>query len=382
MPSKGNAVIQESSLLILNKTTSKRSHKAAHKAARKSTHKAAHKAKSDGRVLTKVIGIVSLLSLLLAYSAWSYSVVARQVADLNKESVKAEYTGMVVSKSPAQLEECKKRIKEYNRELAITQIRDPFMFYKHDVPENYKRLQDFIGTPVMGQLSVPSVNIDEPIYYSRGGRSPGKNIEHVVSTSIPDDAPGTNAVLAGHSGQVTSVAFDLLEGVKNDDVIYVQLLNRQFTYRVTSVDTVDVDHVEVLKTKDGISQITLLTCWPRYLNTKRLIVRGTLVSSTVLVANNDNPNKAVYKPMYIIVLLALLLLTGGLLYAIRQLVSVKRSNRKTVLRVVVPYLIIMCFLWLFTLWVLWGLLLGNGLVASPDIGYSWFNAHIFRLFAT
>lgn len=340
---------------------------------------AAHKVKSDGRSLTKFIGIISLLSLTAGYAVWSFSVIAKQVTDLNNQSVKSEYSKTINSMHQTQLDKLKECIDEYNRHLALTQIQDPFMFYNHHVSNEYKQMQKNMDLSVMGQLSVPSVEIDEPIYFSRGGSSPGQNIEHVASTSIPNDLLGTNAVLAGHSGQAESVAFDRLDQVKNDDIVSIKILDRKLNYRVTSINTVNADEVEVLKTHEEISQLTLLTCWPKYLNTKRLIVRCTLISSDILNSTNDKSDKTVYRPMYFLVLSSLFLLSGALAFAIRQFISVVHSNHISLLKMIVTYLIIIGSLWLFMFWVLGGLLAGDAVVGY-DIGYSWFNSHIFRLF--
>ncbi|BDR54157.1 hypothetical protein KIMH_02680 [Bombiscardovia apis] len=334
-----------------------------------------------GHLGTKILGALAIVSLIMGYAFWSYSVVSKQVTSLNHQSVSVTYGESIRGKSQAQLNDYKRTIDDYNHSLNTQQVKDPFVYDTYAVPKGYKHIESLVQTPVMGQIEVPSIKLNEPIYFGRGKPSPGKGVEHVASTSIPDDVTNTNAVLAGHSGLTDSVVFDKLDQVKEGDTIHVQILNREFTYRVDRTDLVNPNQVEVLKAHQGQAQVTLLTCWPRFVNDKRLIVQGSLISATIINPTFNQVRKTVDHRMYLLVITTLILLGSALGYMTKQLDQVTRSRRKSGLQLLVAYLVVAAILCIFEAWVLRGLLLGDHYLPGPDLGYSWFNTHLFRLFA-
>ncbi|BDR53565.1 hypothetical protein KIM372_14720 [Bombiscardovia nodaiensis] len=332
------------------------------------------------RRLTTAVGLVSLICLLLAYASWSYFVVAQQVSALNRQQASAAYGQSIRGKSPAQLAADQQTIDAYNRALKAQYNRDPFLTSSYEIPEGYQQLQALTGSPVLGQLFIPSISLSEPIYFGDGHSAPDKQVEHLASTPLPSNLEGMNTVLAGHSGLSNAVIFDHLDQVQTGDHIRIQVLDRELTYQVNRIRIVSPKQVDALQARQGSSQVTLVTCWPRYVNDKRLIVQGSLVSTQTLKPGQLQSPAQVDRRMYAVVLIGLLLSIGATALAAR---SWRRAARKHLARKPALYLatfFLAALASLVLLWLLLGLLASSHLV-NFDLGYPWFNAHLLRLFS-
>jgi LPXTG-site transpeptidase (sortase) family protein len=54
---------------------------------------------------------------------------------------------------------------------------------------------------------------------------------------------------------------------------------QKYTYKISEKTVIDPDDVSVLKRKNDISEITLMTCWPIGTDIERLLVIGELIPS-------------------------------------------------------------------------------------------------------
>ena len=68
--------------------------------------------------------------------------------------------------------------------------------------------------------------------------------------------------------------FTDLEDVKEGDVFFVHVLNKDFAYQIDQIKTVLPDEVEELRIIKDSDFVTLLTCTPFGVNDHRLLVRG------------------------------------------------------------------------------------------------------------
>ena len=105
---------------------------------------------------------------------------------------------------------------------------------------------------------VAKLTIQNRQLYVLSGAS-GRNLAfgpaHLPQTSLPGQ-PG-NVAIAGHR----DTHFDILRELEKGDLLHLQGVQQQKSYRVTSMRIVHESQVEVLS-PNGQDEITLITCYP------------------------------------------------------------------------------------------------------------------------
>ena len=129
--------------------------------------------------------------------------------------------------------------------------------------------------PVIGELIVPSVDIDLPI---------SKGVSNAVLTAgagtmKPDQKMGEgNYALAGHYMTNSGVLFSPLENTKLGQKIYITDLKHIYTYKIDYKEVIAPTKVSIIDDAEGKKQITLITCADGGVN--RWAIKGELVSVT------------------------------------------------------------------------------------------------------
>lgn len=124
----------------------------------------------------------------------------------------------------------------------------------------------------IGVVSIPSVNLEEPILYG----TTNENLMFGATTMKPEQKMGQgNYTLAGHSHPTRNILFQPIRHVNNGDLIYVTDKNKVYTYKVTDKKVVMPDKVEVLDDVTGRELVTLVSCFADD-GSDRVIVTGEL----------------------------------------------------------------------------------------------------------
>lgn len=131
------------------------------------------------------------------------------------------------------------------------------------------------GTEVIGQIAVPSADIDLPIYPTSEPDDLQRGAGHLEGSSAPVGGLGTHAAITAHTGMPTAVMFDRLVDVRKGDVLALSVLGEVLTYRVirTAVETPE-EGWSLLETQADSDLLTLITCTPYGVNSHRLLVTG------------------------------------------------------------------------------------------------------------
>jgi sortase A len=87
-----------------------------------------------------------------------------------------------------------------------------------------------------------------------------------------------NMVLAGHN-DVYGETFRDLDQLKPGDMITVSTMAREFTYVVQGTQIVKPTDVWVMESRGDTKQLTLISCYPYRVDTKRIVVFATLQAS-------------------------------------------------------------------------------------------------------
>ncbi len=129
-------------------------------------------------------------------------------------------------------------------------------------------------------LSVPSIKLDR-IEVFVDSNNLNKGLSHLPGSALPGERG--NAFISGHSAlpliPISSKAyFADLTKLKKGDQIQLQTESNIFNYLVLGIKVIDPTDVSIILPPDSFNRyITLMTCVPPGLNTKRLVVLGKLI---------------------------------------------------------------------------------------------------------
>lgn len=136
---------------------------------------------------------------------------------------------------------------------------------------------------LIGRISISRLNVKAIIREGTDSKTLRRAVGHVTGTALPGE--DGNIGLAGHRDSF----FRGLRDVRKDDVITVQTFDREFEYKVDSLQIVGPKDVQVLApTNQPI--LTLVTCYPfQYLGNapRRFIVRAKQIAVTPRVAQGS-----------------------------------------------------------------------------------------------
>lgn len=118
-------------------------------------------------------------------------------------------------------------------------------------------------------------SIDEEVY----DKHLKKGLAHFKGTPLPGD--GGNSFIYGHSAVETffnnhnnnpEIIFTKLDGIDIGDSVTVRKDDKDIQYIVRKKKIVEADDFSILKQQGDKETLTLMTCWPLGVGTKRLVV--------------------------------------------------------------------------------------------------------------
>lgn len=130
--------------------------------------------------------------------------------------------------------------------------------------------------PVIGGIAVPEVEINLPIFKGLDN----VNLFYGAGTMKPNQKMGEgNYALASHhiftAENASQMLFSPLTNAKAGMKIYLTDKDKVYTYEIREVKHVTPDRVDEIEDREGINEITLVTCVD-YNATERIIVKGDL----------------------------------------------------------------------------------------------------------
>ena len=152
-----------------------------------------------------------------------------------------------------------------------------------------------IGTPIMAAVSpetkiiIPKLNVEAPIVTDVVDNQEStiqKALQNGVVLYPNTGKPGElgNQAVFGHSSNNLfnrgdyKYVFVLLSKMENGDIIYINYLSKQYTYRVINKKIIKPTEVSILSEQPVPSLITLITCDPPGANVNRLVVQAEQIS--------------------------------------------------------------------------------------------------------
>lgn len=199
---------------------------------------------------------------------------------------------------------------EYNRQIAA--LSAPLAEY--DQIAGYEDILDVSGTGIMGYVTIPTIQVEIPIYHGTSDEVLNIAAGHLQGTAFPIGGESTHAVISAHRGLPTSKLFTDLDKLVVGDTFTVTVLNNIYTYEIEDILIVLPHEVDKLAVISGGDYVTLMTCTPYGVNTHRLLLRShrieTVYQSTVRV----NADAVQVDPMLVVPLIAAPLVVGLIIF--------------------------------------------------------------------
>jgi sortase A len=249
------------------------------------------------------LGVAVVLITLLGGGIFAYPLAAPWIADVIQGDVVVDYQQQVDGLAPAERARLLDAARDYNANLPNGPLRDPYVINESGEAVSMDEGRADYATQLsvdpeapMARLTIPSIDVDLPIYHGTTEEVLSKGVGHFYGSGLPIGGAGVHSVLTAHSGYVTARLFDDLDKVKIGDEFTVSVLGEILTYRVDRIDTVLPDESELLRQVPGADYVTLVTCTPRYVNTHRLLVRGVRIETPVQESDGSTTTHIVSAP--------------------------------------------------------------------------------------
>lgn len=229
-----------------------------------------------GRRSARALAFAVLLALA-GIAAILYPYASDYLARREQAAVGERQQDVVVQAPKQDLTDEWEAAREFNRRqlegrVVVSDPFDPNNSTPSD--EEYAEVLNLAGDGVMGQLVIPSIGVNLPIYHGVSDDQLLRGVGHLPTTSLPIGGPSTHCVLAGHTGLPSAKILGDIDQLKEGDWFIIRVLGEDHAYRVTSTEVVLPTETQSLVTQDGRDLVTLVTCTPYGVNTHRLLVHA------------------------------------------------------------------------------------------------------------
>lgn len=268
-----------------------------------------------------VIGLLLIGLLILFYPA--YSNLFNQMR-AHKTVVNYHETVDKKSNSTRKLELAKAR--EYNLRLIGEKVPESFakrIGIKHDA--EYEGVLNPSGNGMIGVISIPSIDVELPIYHYTTKEILQKGAGHLFGSSLPVGGENTHSVITAHRGLPSAKMFTDLDEVKIGDNFFIEVLDQKIAYKVDKIKTVKPEDTKDMKITEGEDFVTLVTCTPYGQNTHRLLVRGHRIPYKIGDENKEKVHHKIPWAHIFCILLGIFIAIG--LYLMAVILRRKRQGK-------------------------------------------------------
>lgn len=275
--------------------------------------------------------IFSFLIFFIGASIFFYPTISDLWNKHVNNQLEVKYSEKISKENTVEKDRILNKAIEYNKHNLVNMVKDVFGNNEYSKDNLYYSLLNPNNDGVMGILEIPKINQKLIIWHGVGKKALENGCGHIEGTSLPVGGEGTHAVLASHSGFTNARLFTDLDKLKEDDLFYIQVLDKKLEYKVDKISVVLPSDLSQLAIEKGEDLVTLVTCTPYGVNSHRLLVRGKRVNhfndykeikNRDIDINNSNKNKKTYS--YILLILVSLIA----IIIVKKIVINKSKKRK------------------------------------------------------
>ena len=238
--------------------------------------KAADSAKKKRRkTISTVITLLLVVFALVGLGIMLYPSFSDWWNSMHASKSISEYVQAIEQFDDSDLREMLAKASDFNKRKRAAMA---FEMSDEDYAE-YESLLDISGTGIMGYISIPTINVNLPIYHGTGEEVLQIAAGHLAASSLPVGGEGTHSIISGHRGLPSAKLFTDLDKLVVGDTFVITILNEKLTYRVDQIKVVLPEDTSELQIESGKDYCTLVTCTPYGINTHRMLVRGHRVEN-------------------------------------------------------------------------------------------------------
>ena len=273
--------------------------------------------------MKKFINHLTSIIILTGIFIVSYPAISQIYYNYINQQTISDFDSGKKNLTSAEIQERMTLAEAYNHSLQNVEISDPYTQEQLDAGRTeYARMltvHEKIGT-----ISIPSIDVDLPIYAGSSEEVLQKGVGHLEGTSLPVGGESTHTVITAHRGLPSARLFTDLDKVKVGDIFYITNIKETLAYKVDQILTVEPDNFDPVLVSQGHDYATLLTCTPYMINSHRLLVRGERIA---LPEKEEKKAKKInrYKKYYWFIISAGLVLLILLCYLTYRFIKRKRK---------------------------------------------------------
>lgn len=125
---------------------------------------------------------------------------------------------------------------------------------------------------IIGFMSIPSINVQLPIYLGANNENMRYGAAHLTGTSYPIGGVNTNSVIAAHRGYYKALMFRHIDKINIGDTLYIRNFNGLLEYKAVKTDVIKPSELNKLTIEDGKDMVTIISCHPFPHNYERYVV--------------------------------------------------------------------------------------------------------------
>lgn len=286
------------------------------------------------KILLRAVGV---LLVFISVALVCYPFISNYLMDLNQQSNIVVYNEEIVNTDSGTLEKLYNEAVEYNKSLlGNVIITDPFDPNFEPVKDyEYEAVINLNGDGIMATVEIPKINLSLPVYHGASKEVLESGAGHLQNTSLPVGGESTHSVITGHTGLSSAKLFTDLNLLKENDVFYINVLGKRLAYSVCKIYVVEPDDTKTLRVYEGEDFVTLITCTPYGVNSRRLLVRGTRIDeqkALELQKTADAPEESTWMREYkkalfagAVILVAILVVFA----VVRMIIRKKRTSKSS-----------------------------------------------------
>ena len=140
--------------------------------------------------------------------------------------------------------------------------------------ESYETMLNTLSSNVIATIQIPVIDVDLPIYRGTSDEVLNRGIGHFEFSSLPVGGKNSHCILTGHRGMPSAKLFTRLDELKKKDRIYIHVCKKTLVYEVVDSFVVEPEDILDMGIEEGQDLLSLVTCTPYGINTKRLVVKA------------------------------------------------------------------------------------------------------------
>lgn len=220
--------------------------------------------------------IINKLIFLIGLTLSCYPIISNKLVQKQQASLLSTYRESIQKENQRVWKMRKIKAQEYNKMIWMQQNHLEFEQVEMEL-EDYETLLKTKDSDIMACVEIPSIGVRLPIYHGTTQEVLSEGVGHLEGTSLPVGGKNTHCILTGHRGLPRAKLFVRLDEIEKGEYFFIESCRKKLVYQVKQIQVIEPQEVEKLSIIPNKDLVSLVTCTPYGINTKRLVVTGERV---------------------------------------------------------------------------------------------------------